>query len=116
METSIHYTSNIVQDDDSCSFGEEGIEMFNESNSIFLLFTWGIKICEKEQNMVMADKSHKTSGIKLRPASLLFSTISGLVRILTLVDGRIWDFCVVGTRRPFLGVFDPLTYSIHLFL
>jgi hypothetical protein len=90
--------------------------MFNESDSIFLLFTRGINICKEERDIVTAHKGHETSGIKLRSASLLFPTISGLMRILTLVDGGIWDFRVVGPRRPFPGVLDPISYSIHLFL
>src|ERR1700683_1243678 len=90
--------------------------MFNEGDSILLLFTGGIDICEEKCDVMTTDKGHKASGIKMRTASLLFPTISGLVRILALVDGRIRDFCVVGPRRLFPGTFNPISYGIHLFL
>src|ERR1700683_2534430 len=90
--------------------------MFNEGDSILLLFTGGIDICEEKCDVMTTDKDHKASGIKMRTTSLLFPTISDLVRILALVNGRIRDFCVVGPHGLFPDTFNLISYGIHLFL
>jgi hypothetical protein len=88
--------------------------MLNESDGVLLLFARGINIGKKKRNIMTADEGHKASVIVVLSAGLFFATICSLVRILTLVNGSVRNLCLIFPRRPLSGLFNTISYYIHL--
>jgi hypothetical protein len=105
---------NIIQDDDGCNVWKKAVKVFNERNSILLLFSRGIDIREEKRNIVTADYGHKPSVVELFSTGLLFPTIGGLMRILTLVDCTIRNLWLVDPRWPPARMFNAFSYCVHL--
>ena len=78
---------NIIQDDDGCNVWKKAVKVFNERNSILLLFSRGIDIREEKRNIVTADYAPRAAVLMVP-----IDQVDGVFKLaVTLLDDQISD-------------------------
>ena len=92
----------------------QGEEMLKEGNRIFLLLPWCINVSEKKQNIMVTDQAHQAHVIKEFHGGFLLTSISSLIRLLTIVDGFIGDLGTINLWRNLAFAFNPAPNAVNL--
>jgi hypothetical protein len=113
-QASVENTPNIIETADSGMRWYQGEEMLKEGNRIFLLLPRCINVSEKKGNVMATDQAHQARVVEEFHGGFLLTSISSLVRLLTIVDGFIGDLRTIDLRRSLAFTFNPAANAVNL--
>ncbi len=87
----IHHASDVVEDGDGSVGWEEGEEVLDEGNPVFLLLSRGIGVGQIQGNVMTTHHAHQSSIVKVFQAGLRVGATTSLMRFLADVDSFVRD-------------------------